>query len=520
MRNNNKRFVFFLTMALLILAIVPITSQDAVTRAVDGINQHLLLREFDRAYSFAVFVIRFYRNNTMPLETLDAVERAVAARSTQLAQSQEWETLIEMDKTLVDAPPSVKKQAAEHIGTARTTLSRKEEERLLAAALRAEQEAELAREAARRREREEAVAVQATLLEERTRAEAAQREQIDRLLEESRRLELEKERLREAERSASAARQAEIEIRRQQSDEAYRKEIANLVQSINSSNTDTIRSVTSSNIAVIVGLGILTLFVIFGITTLVIVSLRQQKMQHEQFQNTLKTMQAMRTAAPYDMMALPMATQDIGNVRALPGSQALMLEDKNNPAATEQAAIKGLLEKCLSYGQEIDKVTGRKNTSKLVADLLYKMSRELGFSEQDSIMYFAVGLVYDIGFLNIDPAILRADHISEEQFGIIKTHTTIGATMVFFVDEQYRSIFKDGVCKHHENIDGSGYPEGLKGTEIPYIARALRVIESYIALISSREYKAIRDRDAAIQELYSNSQHYDQDLVKILDSIV
>lgn len=519
---NNKCIIAFCVIFLTV-SLLPLQSQDAVTRAVEGMKQHLLLQEYDRAYSFAVFVIRFYRNNEMPLETLDAVERTISARSNQLMQNKEWETLLEMEKTLVDAPASVKEKAAGSINTARTTLNRIEEERLLAAALLAEKEADAAREAARRREREEAIATQAALLEERTRAEAAQREQIDRLLEESRRLELEKEKLREAERAASAARQMEIEIRRQQSDESYRKELSTLVQTINQTNTDTIRSVTGSNTAVIVGLGILTIFVIFGITTLVIVALRQQKMQHEQFQNTLKTMQAMRTAAPYDMMALPMATQDINGVRALPGSQALLLEDKNNAntqGLSEQAIIKGLLEKCLTYGQEIDKITGRRNTSKLVADLVYKMSRELGFSEQDSIIYFAVGLVYDIGFLNIDPAILRADHITEEQFTTIKTHTITGSSMVFFVDEQYRSIFKDGVCKHHENIDGTGYPNGLKGEDIPYIARALRVIESYIALISSREYKEIRDRDAALRELYSNSQHYDQDLVKVLDNIV
>jgi len=91
---------------------------------------------------------------------------------------------------------------------------------------------------------------------------------------------------------------------------------------------------------------------------------------------------------------------------------------------------------------------------------------------------------------------------------------------VFFVEERYRDLFKDGVSKHHENLDGTGYPFALKGDAIPYIARALRVAESYIALISSREYRQIRDRDAAITELKAHPNQYDQDIVAAIDAIV
>ncbi len=144
----------------------------------------------------------------------------------------------------------------------------------------------------------------------------------------------------------------------------------------------------------------------------------------------------------------------------------------------------------------------------------------MGYCEQDCILFFGVGLVYDIGFLNIESELLRAEYINKEQFEVIKTHTVNGTGMVFFVDEQYRTLFKDGVSKHHENLDGSGYPAGLKDGGIPYIARVLRVAESYVALISSREYKQIKDRNAAVSELRNQTLWYDQGIVDALDAVV
>ena len=92
--------------------------------------------------------------------------------------------------------------------------------------------------------------------------------------------------------------------------------------------------------------------------------------------------------------------------------------------------------------------------------------------------------------------------------------------MIFFVDEKYRPLFKDAVSKHHENMDGSGYPFGLKGKDIPFIARVLRVAESYVALISSRNYREIMDRNMAVSELENSSNLYDPDIVQALIAVV
>jgi HD-GYP domain-containing protein (c-di-GMP phosphodiesterase class II) len=87
-----------------------------------------------------------------------------------------------------------------------------------------------------------------------------------------------------------------------------------------------------------------------------------------------------------------------------------------------------------------------------------------------------------------------------------------------FVPRKYWQIFKEAALYHHENTDGSGY-KGLMGPDIPQIARLIHVAESYISLISRRNYKQIMDKETAIQELESKPNLYDVDVVKVLDSI-
>ena len=82
------------------------------------------------------------------------------------------------------------------------------------------------------------------------------------------------------------------------------------------------------------------------------------------------------------------------------------------------------------------------------------------------------------------------------------------------------SVFADGVLMHHENMDGSGYPEGLSGSRIPYIARLIRVAESFVALISRRNYRVIFDKESAVAELRSSPGLYDSEIVDVLETII
>ncbi|MDE7140509.1 MAG: two-component system response regulator, partial [Treponemataceae bacterium] len=83
-----------------------------------------------------------------------------------------------------------------------------------------------------------------------------------------------------------------------------------------------------------------------------------------------------------------------------------------------------------------------------------------------------------------------------------------------------RQIFIEASKSNNENMDGTGYPKGLEGTLIPQIARLIHVAESYTALVSRRSYRAIHDKESAIEEMKSKPGLYDPDVVAVLDAIV
>ena len=74
--------------------------------------------------------------------------------------------------------------------------------------------------------------------------------------------------------------------------------------------------------------------------------------------------------------------------------------------------------------------------------------------------------------------------------------------------------------KHHENIDGTGYPHGLSGDEIPQVARLIRVAESYVSLSSKRAYRDAMDKETAVNTLKEQPGIYDTEVVDALDKLV
>ena len=74
--------------------------------------------------------------------------------------------------------------------------------------------------------------------------------------------------------------------------------------------------------------------------------------------------------------------------------------------------------------------------------------------------------------------------------------------------------------KHHENMDGTGYPNGLKGDDIPQVARLIRVAESYVSLSSKRSYRGAMDKESALDALKAQDGIYDPEVLDALDKIV
>ncbi len=109
--------------------------------------------------------------------------------------------------------------------------------------------------------------------------------------------------------------------------------------------------------------------------------------------------------------------------------------------------------------------------------------------------------------------------MSEDEWHLLKEHPAIGARILRPI-RLYPEVVS-AVLHHHENHDGSGYPYGLSGTEIPRFARVVRVVDSFDAITSSRVFRAGRSVDEAIDEISGNrGVLYDPDTVDAFMEVV
>ncbi len=274
-------------------------------------------------------------------------------------------------------------------------------------------------------------------------------------------------------------------------------------------------------VAILCVCGILVIIFIIVIIC-IIAAARANKRQQDQFDATLRLVAGMQQAnnklllgGVTDLRALGHGLKSAGSSRW--GMDALPSPEMN---ADEKEELKKLAIDCEELGAKIDQYTNRKNNSKNVSELVYKLSMQLGLNQNTSMIYFCAAMVYDAGFLSLTPELIGADSLTDEQKKEMQSHVSKSSNYLYFVPDKYRQIFEDAATKHHENMDGSGYPMGLKKDEIPQIARLIHVAESYTSLISRRNYKAIRDKEAAIKDLLNHPELYDNDVVAVLDAIV
>jgi HD-GYP domain-containing protein (c-di-GMP phosphodiesterase class II) len=113
---------------------------------------------------------------------------------------------------------------------------------------------------------------------------------------------------------------------------------------------------------------------------------------------------------------------------------------------------------------------------------------------------YIAGLLHDIGKIGIPESILmKKGPLTEEEFAVMKTHAARGAEIMSQVKDFEGCIA--GVKYHHERYNGSGYPEGLKGDEIPLIATIIAVADAFDAMTTDRPYRKALTKEYAIQEI-------------------
>src|SRR4030066_219079 len=155
-----------------------------------------------------------------------------------------------------------------------------------------------------------------------------------------------------------------------------------------------------------------------------------------------------------------------------------------------------------------------------VEDYSVRLADHLNLLKQEKEELRLAAILHDMGKIGVDDAILRkGGALSEDEELMMKGHPEIGARILGFVEEMRNII--PGVRYHHERFDGKGYPEGLKGEEIPLYARIISIGDGQDALTTDRPYKKAVDKDAALEEIAKNkSLRFDPFIVDTFYSIM
>ena len=158
--------------------------------------------------------------------------------------------------------------------------------------------------------------------------------------------------------------------------------------------------------------------------------------------------------------------------------------------------------------------------SRRVADISYRLSKALRFTDEEANYIKMAGLVHDIGHMAIDRHILlRTGSLTSEEYELIKLHPTKGEELLSSIKElkDIGSI----IVQHHESIDGTGYPEGLTGRAIRKEARILSIAEAYDSMVSEYSYKRPVSKEAAMSELMKQRGfQFDKQMVDIFLKII
>lgn len=135
-----------------------------------------------------------------------------------------------------------------------------------------------------------------------------------------------------------------------------------------------------------------------------------------------------------------------------------------------------------------------------VAGYSREIARRMGKTEQEIERIYYIGLLHDIGKIGIPDAIInKPSQLTDEETAIIKNHPVIGAEILKDMTELPDASV--GAHWHHERYDGLGYPDGLKGNEIPESARIIGVADAYDAMASKRCYRDVLPQKIVREEI-------------------
>lgn len=155
-----------------------------------------------------------------------------------------------------------------------------------------------------------------------------------------------------------------------------------------------------------------------------------------------------------------------------------------------------------------------------VAEYSRMIAERMGKDEEECERIYYAALLHDVGKIGIDDSIINKNgKLTEEEYAIIKTHPTMGNQILSGISEYpYLSI---GAKSHHERYDGKGYPERLKGEDIPETARIISVADAYDAMTSNRSYRAAIPQQLVREEIVKGmGTQFDPNIARIMQNLI
>ncbi len=150
-----------------------------------------------------------------------------------------------------------------------------------------------------------------------------------------------------------------------------------------------------------------------------------------------------------------------------------------------------------------------------VAESARRVGLSLGMPDEMLDALYRSGLIHDIGKIGVpDSILLKPGPLTEPETHMMRAHTRIGADIVAPLASAEHVL--PVIRHHHERVDGTGYPDGLRGKQIPQLARIVAVCDAYDALVNDRPYRKRRSRDEAIAVLMNGAgSQWDSEIVEV-----
>ena len=177
--------------------------------------------------------------------------------------------------------------------------------------------------------------------------------------------------------------------------------------------------------------------------------------------------------------------------------------DFYSPSNLNLKDLDSSLKDSLTVMNNLDDVTLKHSLN--VSNLCTRVCQYMRLNNQFTIHCMIAGYIHDLGKMYIPKEILeKNDVLTPEEFEIMKTHTTLGYE--YCMKDFNLKPYSDGPWYHHESLNGTGYPRGLRKDSIPYSAQIIRVCDEYDAIVTKRHYVTHVNISETLKELIKDAE--------------